>query len=90
MAEAKTINLDNLLSVDPGTIARTIILFITLINTVCAIFGWQPLSVDKNGIYEICSGLAVVVASLVAWWKNNSFTQPALQADVLMKQLKGN
>lgn len=39
MAEAKTINLDGLLSIEPGTIARTIVLFIALINAFCALLG---------------------------------------------------
>jgi len=88
MAEAKTINLDGLLSIEPGTIARTIVLFIALVNAFCALLGWTPINVDENNIYEIASGVAVVLASVVAWWKNNSFTQPALQADVLMRELK--
>ena len=88
MAEAKTINFNNLLEIAPGTLARTIILFIALINIVCILFGFTPLNIDENQIYEVISGLAVVIASLLAWWKNNSFTQSALQADALMDNLK--
>ena len=29
-----------------------------------------------------------VIAALIAWWKNNSFTQAALEGDKLMHALK--
>lgn len=29
-----------------------------------------------------------IVMTIVAWWRNNSFTQPALKADAFMKELK--
>ena len=30
-----------------------------------------------------------IVAALIAWWKNNSFTPNALKADALLAQLNG-
>ena len=66
MVEAKTIGLNNLLEIAPGTLARTIILFLSLINMICLLFGFTPINFTEGQIYEVVSGIAVVIASLVA------------------------
>lgn len=70
------------------TIVRTIVMFVALINGVCVLMGWAPLDVDENTIYCIVSGIAMVASSIWAWWKNNSFTPAAKEADAYMKQMK--
>lgn len=71
-----------------GTIARTIIFFITLINGIFAIIGWNPINIDSSAVYDAVSVIALFVGSIVAWWKNNSFTKPAIQADNMKEYLK--
>jgi SPP1 family holin len=75
-------------NVSSGTIVRTIVLIITLINTVLTGIGKNPLPFSDEQVYTIVSNAATVVASLWAWWKNNSFTKNAIAADEYMKELK--
>lgn len=71
-----------------GTIARTIILIITIINSFLSIFGKSPLPIDSDTVTQIVSLLFTTIAALVTWWKNQSFTHAALEADIVMRRLK--
>lgn len=75
-------------SIKADTIARTIVLALALINQVLAIVGKQALPFAEDEVYQICSLIATIVTSGIAWWKNNSFTQAAIAGDELMKQEK--
>ena len=70
------------------TIARTIVLAMALINQVLAIIGKDALPFTEDNVYQICTLIATLVTSAIAWWKNNSFRQVALKADELKNQLK--
>ena len=70
------------------TIARTIVLALALINQVLAIVGKQALPFAEDDVYQICSLIATIITSAIAWWKNNSFTQAAIKADELLKEEK--
>ena len=70
------------------TIARTIVLFIALANQVLAIAGKEIFPVTEDQVYQTVTLIATVGASVWAWWKNNSFTQNAIQADNVLYQLK--
>ena len=50
--------------------------------------GKTALKIDESVIYEACSVGAVIIAAVISWWKNNSFTQVALKADEVMKSEK--
>jgi SPP1 family holin len=75
-------------SVSPGTIARYIILILSLINLVLNKIGKSPIPIDDAFITEFISITWVIVASLVAAYKNNSTSQEALAGDELMRKLK--
>lgn len=77
-----------ILKVSPSTIARAIVLALALINTVFALLGWTPLDIDQTVIYQLVSAAAIVIASVIAYWKNNSWTKHAIKADAVMKELK--
>lgn len=74
--------------VSKETLLRTIILAITLINSVLIMLGKNPLPFSENEIYQAISAVCTVAASLWAWWKNNSFTNAAIRADEYMNALK--
>lgn len=76
------------LKVSPGTIARTVVLVVALGNTLLAAAGKNPLPWADDEVYAGVSAAITVVASLVAWWKNNSFTKEALQADNYLGELR--
>lgn len=77
-------------SIKSDTIARTIVLALALINQVLAISGKDILPFAEEEVYQICSLIATIVTSGIAWWKNNSFTQEAIAADEIMKAEKAN
>ena len=71
-----------------GTIIRTIILALTIVNSLLSIFGKSPLPISDETVTQLVSLIFTIAASLAAWWKNNSFTQAAIEADILMHRLK--
>lgn len=76
------------MNISAGTIARTIILALALVNQLLAIFGKSPIPIEDGQIEILVSTLWTVIASVVAWWKNSSFTKEAIKADEYMRQLK--
>ena len=77
------------MKVSGHTIARTAVLFVALLNQVLTIIGFNPIPTGDKGVYEAVSVIFTAAASILVWWKNNSFTKEALEADELMKEMKG-
>lgn len=71
-----------------GTIIRTAVLALALINTALQLFNKSPLPIDNETIEKVVSFIFMLAASLAAWWKNNSFRRPAIQGDILKNRLK--
>ncbi len=67
---------------------RTIVLILALINQILTVLGKNPLPFSDDQIYEIFSLVFTVISGIWAWWKNNSFTAAAKEADAYMKELK--
>ena len=72
--------------VSAGTIARTVCLILALVNQVLVMFDMVPIDLAEDTVYEGVSIVFTVVTALVAWWKNNSFTTKAIEADKVLKQ----
>ena len=70
------------------TIVRTIILVFALANQALAIAGKEAFPVTEDQVYQIVTLIVTVGASVWAWWKNNSFTKNAIEADKVLAQLK--
>lgn len=70
-------------------IVRLVVLVVLLVNQFLVTLGWHPLPFSEEQIYEAVSGVAMVLMALFAWWKNNSVTDEAQEADVYMQELKG-
>jgi len=75
-------------TVKTETIARTIVLFIALVNQVLAISGKEILPFTEDQVYQVVTLIGTIAASAWAWWKNNSFTKNAIEADKLLEDLK--
>lgn len=78
------------MKVTKGTIARTIILALALINQLLTAAGHNVINVSDEDINTLISTAFTIVSAVAAWWKNNSFTQAAITADEIMKEEKGN
>ena len=76
------------MKISKETVIRTIILVIALINQVLTSLGKNPIPFSDDIICEAVTLVVTISASLIAWWKNNSFTQSAIKADEYMKELK--
>lgn len=76
------------MKISKGTLIRTITLVLALINQVLTVTGHTPLPINDEVIAELFSTGVVIITSLIAWWKNSSFTQEAIKADTIMKKLK--
>ena len=76
------------MKVKADTIGRTAVLALALANQSLAIFGKEALPFADSEIYQLSTLIATVVTSSIAWWKNNSFTKPAIEADVYLESIR--
>ena len=76
------------LKVSAGTIVRTNVLPLALLNQVLVSTGHAVLNVDEGTITQLVNAAITIIAAVWAWWKNNSFTQPALYGDETMNALR--
>lgn len=74
--------------VNTQTIVRTAVLLLALVNQVLVVMGKQPLPIEDEGLSAFLTTALTAIASIWAWWKNNSFTKPAIEADKILKQKK--
>lgn len=72
--------------IEKGTIVRTAVLAVALLNQALTISGHNPLPFSDEDVGQGVSMLLTVGASLWAWWKNNSFTQAAITADEQLRK----
>lgn len=70
------------------TIARTIALFVVLINTILTAIGLNPLPYSETEVYEAISTVVTVIVALWAWWKDNDITQTALARKAKLAELE--
>lgn len=78
---------------DKGTVIRTVLLFMALINQTLILFGKPilPISEDQvtslaETLYLAGSMIFTIVTTLLAWFKNNYVTEKGKQQKELLKQ----
>lgn len=74
----------NLKGVTAQTWARTLVLVLALISQLAVILGKRSEAIDIERWQEYVTYIFTVGASIVAWWKNNSFTKNAQTADKVL------
>ena len=79
---------NNKLQITSGTIARTVILILALVNQILTATGHSVINISDENVNTLISTGFTIVSALIAWWKNNSFTQSAIMADEVMKEDK--
>ena len=79
-------NLNNKISA--GTIARTACLLLALTNQILSACGKPVLPIESATVEQLVTAGITTVAALIAWWKNNSFTTAAIQADKYLEDKK--
>ena len=74
-------------TISAGTVARTACLLLALTNQVLSALGKPMLPIESETMEQLVTAGITSIAALVAWWKNNSFTQNAIKADEVLAQL---
>ena len=74
--------------ISAGTMARTVILALALINQILTAAGKPIINISDDNINMLISSGFTVITAIIAWWKNNSFTKKAIDADKYKKSLK--
>ena len=75
-------------NVSASTIARTAVLLLALTNQILSACGKPILPIESEQLEQLVTAGFTTVAALVSWWKNNSFTTAAIEADEYLKQKK--
>ena len=71
-----------------ATIIRTIVAALAILNTVLTLFDKNPFPFTTEQVEAFCTAIFDIVATIVVWWKNNSFTKQAIEADAIMRTAK--
>ncbi|WP_340033572.1 phage holin [Bacillus sp. FSL K6-0138] len=79
---------------DKGTVVRTVLLFIALVNQTLIMFGKAALPIDEDQVNTLADALYLagstvftIVTALVSWYKNNYVTSKGkLQKEVLKQK----
>lgn len=72
----------------PATVARTAALALALVNQVLSATGQSMLPIQSTELEQLVSTGLTVTAAVISWWKNNSFTPEAIEADDFLCKLK--
>lgn len=75
-------------TISAGTVARTAALLLALANQVLSALGKPVLPIESATVEQLVTAGITTVTALIAWWKNNSFTAAALEADKTYDRLK--
>lgn len=75
-------------TISAGTIARTACLLLALANQMLSALGKPVLPIESATVEQLVTAGITTVTALIAWWKNNSFTAAALEADKTFDRLK--
>ncbi|MCK1972686.1 phage holin [Bacillus safensis] len=78
---------------DKGTVIRTVLLFMALINQTLIIFGKPVLPIEEDQITSLAETLYLagsmiftIATTLAAWFKNNYVTDKGKQQKEVLKQ----
>lgn len=74
----------NIKGVTAQTWARTLVLVLALISQLAVILGKRSEAIDIDQWQEYVTYAFTAIASIAAWWKNNSFTKNAQTADKVL------
>ena len=70
------------------TIIRLIVMVVSMVNILLTVNGKNPLPWSEDEMYVGLSQVAAILATIWTWWKNNSFTEEAIEADRYMEELR--
>lgn len=75
------------MKITKGTLIRTILLGMILLNMILRQTGHEVIAVDENSVASFVQMVIECGAIIAAWWKNNSFSENAKKADAYLQEL---
>lgn len=76
----------NLKGVSKQTWVRTVVLVLALVNQALVMFGVTDNEVELETWTRYATYAFTVISAIWSWWKNNSFTKKAQEADTVLQQ----
>ena len=76
------------MKISKWTIARTIGVVLVVVNIFLQRMGYDVINVSESEILALVEVLIEVAIIIVAWWKNNSYSENAIRADEFLKSLR--
>ena len=70
------------------TIVRTALFGIVLLNMALKALGKPIISVDESEVAQFVEYVIQIAILVAGFWKNNSFTKPAQEADRFLEELR--
>lgn len=70
------------------TLVRTVVLGVALFNQILVANGKSIFPIEQEELAQLVGWGFTTVTAIIAWWKNNSFTKAAIEADKYMHELK--
>lgn len=80
--------MDHKYKIQAGTIVRTVVLALALINQILSASGRPVIDISNETLEVFITNGITIIVTIWAWWKNNSFTQAALRGDQVMHEIK--
>lgn len=78
------------MKISKWTIARTIGVVLVIVNMVLQRMGYDVINVSESEILAFVEVLIEIAIIIVAWWKNNSFSEKAIKADAFLQTLRAS
>ena len=76
----------NFRGVSAQTWVRTVVLILALINQALVVFGITKSEIEIETWTQYVSYAFTVITAVWTWWKNNSFTLKAQEADNILHE----
>jgi SPP1 family holin len=78
------------MKITKGTIIRTILLLMVIVNFALERAGVDLIPVSESGVAMFVETVIEIAVIAVAWWKNNSFSENAIKADKFLNELRNS
>lgn len=75
-------------NISKGTIVRTIMLVIVIVNLILKACDKPLIDVEEHTLFYWLEVILEIAVIITTFWKNNSFSKAAIRADDFLKKLK--
>lgn len=76
------------MEISKSTIIRTILVLLVIVNIILERCGVDVIPADEYTVTMFVETVIEIAIIAVGFWKNNSYTEKAIQADKFLKELR--